>query len=183
MKKLKKQIEKWWQNSWLNDKYEWLQEFPRGGKKVIINAKGIIPVDGKPAITVKGRRTNLIVIGDVYASEAHFLKHLKVKSEVKKNTTKYKITGEVKHLQFCLDTAAMTCNELRHPQEVMKELGITYQYATPVSVASAWWFWNCENIPENLPEFLTNFDVDPMKYVGYGLSEERAKEIRDYENL
>ena len=74
-------------------------------------------------------------------------------------------------------TAGITCNENDHPQKVMKKLGITYQHSTPQSIADGWQFWNCENIPDKLPKYLKILDIDPMKCVGYGLSEEDAKQI------
>jgi len=67
-----------------------------------------------------------------------------------------------------------------HPQKAMKELGITYQHATPQSMGDQWWFWNCENLPEQLPPFLTKLDADPMECIGFGLSRENAEVIRDY---
>jgi hypothetical protein len=67
-----------------------------------------------------------------------------------------------------------------HPQEVMKRLGITYQYATPQSISDAWWFWNCENIPELLPPYLEVKNWDPMEMIGWGLSKEEAEQIRDF---
>ena len=67
-----------------------------------------------------------------------------------------------------------------HPQVVMQELGITYQHATPQSVGDQWWFWNCENVPDKLPEYLTVLDLDPMECIGFGLSKEDAEKIRDY---
>jgi hypothetical protein len=85
-----------------------------------------------------------------------------------------------KGLRFCMMSAAIDCNETRHPQTVMKELGITYQHATPQSMGDQWWFWNCENIPEDLPKYLTSLNLDPMECIGYGLSQEDAKKIQDY---
>jgi hypothetical protein len=67
-----------------------------------------------------------------------------------------------------------------HPQTVMKELGITYQHSTPQSMGDQWWFWNCENLPEILPKYLTEMKNDPMECIGYGLSKETAERIRDY---
>jgi hypothetical protein len=68
-----------------------------------------------------------------------------------------------------------------HPQKYMESLGITYQHATPQSIADQWWFWNCENIPENLPERFSILNIDdPMQHIGNGLSEEWAIKIRDY---
>lgn len=69
-----------------------------------------------------------------------------------------------------------------HPQKVMEELGITYQHATPQSISDSWWFWNCEGVPDPLPPYLKELDIDdPMKYVGWGLSQEDAEKIRDYD--
>jgi len=68
----------------------------------------------------------------------------------------------------------------KHAQKRMKELGITYQHATPQSLGDQWWFWNCENVPEVLPEDLTELNLDPMEYIGFGLSKEDAEKIRDY---
>lgn len=67
-----------------------------------------------------------------------------------------------------------------HPQKAMVELGITYQHATPQSMGDQWWFWNCENSPDNLPPFLTVLELDPMEQIGFGLNLEKAEEIRDY---
>lgn len=82
------------------------------------------------------------------------------------------------HLRFdCYGSCI--AGENRHPQIVMKELGITYQHATPQSIADQWWFWNCKNVPEKLPVYLTELDLDPMKCVGFGLSEKDAIEIAE----
>ena len=69
-----------------------------------------------------------------------------------------------------------------HPQDVMKKLGISYQHATPQSMGNQWWFWNCENIPDELPENIESMAIDPMDAIGYGLSKEMAEKIRDYTN-
>lgn len=84
------------------------------------------------------------------------------------------------HLRYDLMGAHMECGETRHAQAVMEELGITYQHATPQSMVDQWWFWNCENIPDQLPKYITRLNVDPMKKVGWGLSQEDAEKIRDY---
>lgn len=65
----------------------------------------------------------------------------------------------------------------KHAQQCMSDLGITYQKAVPQSLFDCWWFFNCENIPDSLPDWIENFDVDPMKCIGHGLSEEDAKSI------
>lgn len=88
------------------------------------------------------------------------------------------LSGEAKtykHLRYdCLT------NYKGHPQEVMKELGITYQMATPQSMTDEWWFWNCENIPNPLPDFLYEFKLDPVKAIGRGLNKEDADMIINY---
>ena len=88
-----------------------------------------------------------------------------------------------KHLRFDYMEANLGCNETRHAQVVMKELGITYQHSTPQSMGDQFWFWNCENVPENLPKFITIADWNPMGKIGYGLSKEDAEKIRDYVGL
>jgi len=85
-----------------------------------------------------------------------------------------------KHLIYDLMEACSGVNELRHAIVVMKELGITYQHRTPQTMGECWWFWNCENLPEKLPSYLTPLDLDPMECIGYGLSQEDAEKIRDY---
>lgn len=84
------------------------------------------------------------------------------------------------HLRFSYMEAHMVCGDNRHAQAIMKELGITYQHATPQSMGDQWWFWNCQNIPENLPSYLSELKLDPMEQIGWGLSEENAIKIRDY---
>lgn len=81
------------------------------------------------------------------------------------------------HLRYCCMTAGFDCNENRHPQVVMKELGITYQHATPQSIADQWWFWNCQNVPAVLPSFLKELTVKPHDAIGWGLSKEAADMI------
>jgi hypothetical protein len=60
----------------------------------------------------------------------------------------------------------------------MKELGINYFHSTPQSLGDCWWFWCCENIPEELPSFLYELKVEPELAIGYGLSIEDAEAIR-----
>ena len=92
----------------------------------------------------------------------------------------------MKHLKFCMMHHFYSKNEEEkrisgmHPQKAMKELGITYQHATPQSMGDQWWFWNCENIPEVLPSFLDELKADPMECIGFGLNQETAEKIRDY---
>ena len=71
----------------------------------------------------------------------------------------------------------------KYATERMKELGITYQHATPQSMGDQWWFWNCENVPDTLPEDLEDLNLDPMTCIGYGLSKEDAEKIRDYKSM
>ena len=96
----------------------------------------------------------------------------------------------MKHLRFCTmyhfySKDAENNGDIKrlggiHPQKAMKELGIKYAVATPQSMGDQWWFWCCEDLPEDLPGFLTDLELDPMECVGYGLSRENAEMIRDY---
>jgi hypothetical protein len=86
-----------------------------------------------------------------------------------------------KHLRFCYETAQREFGETRHAQVVMKELGITYQCVTPQSMSDSFWFWNCENIPDNLPKYISELEIEsPLKYVGWGLSKQEALNIMKY---
>ncbi len=67
-----------------------------------------------------------------------------------------------------------------HPQVYMKKLGITYQIGVAQSIADQWWFFNCENIPEPLPEHLSILDIDPFDAIGYGLSKEDTQDIKNH---
>lgn len=69
--------------------------------------------------------------------------------------------------------------EKRHAQQIIREFGITYQKAVPQSICDSWDFWNCKNLPENLPSYIEIVDADPYKYIGYGLSEDDAKMISE----
>lgn len=87
------------------------------------------------------------------------------------------------HLCFDYFTARMGCGEGRPAPKYMQDVGITYQYSTPQSMGECFWFWNCENIPAVLPEFITELKLDPLKAVGHGLTKEEAENIRDYQEL
>ena len=86
------------------------------------------------------------------------------------------------HLRYNCMAACMDFSESRHPQEVMKQLGITYQHVTPQSLAEQFWFWNCENVPDELPEYITILTADPIEQVGYGLSKTEAEKILAYKS-
>jgi len=76
------------------------------------------------------------------------------------------------HLRF-----SMYGSPNKHPQKVMESIGIIYQHATPQPIGDQWWFWNCENIPNPLPEYLTILDIDPLDAIGFGLDKQSAEEI------
>lgn len=85
----------------------------------------------------------------------------------------------MKHLRFdCIDVHSAGVKG--HPQEIMRELGITYTHATQNSIADCWLFWNCENIPDPLPKYLEESKANPLNMVGFGLSRKEAEEIVNY---
>lgn len=81
------------------------------------------------------------------------------------------------HLRYCIMTAHLQAGETRHAQEVMRALGITYQHATPQSLGDCWWFWNCKNVPAELPVYLEELKVKPRDAVGWGLTQQEAESI------
>ena len=64
-----------------------------------------------------------------------------------------------------------------HPQKVLKDLGIEYEAAVPQSMGDCWQFFNVTNLPQELPSFLSVFDVEPLDYIGWGLSEDEARKL------
>ena len=70
-----------------------------------------------------------------------------------------------------------------HAQDYMKQLGITYEHATPQSIADCWWFWNCENVPNPLPYGLSVLKIKPSQAIGYGLSKEIAEKLEQKRSL
>jgi hypothetical protein len=81
--------------------------------------------------------------------------------------------NEPMNLRYCM-YSAFDAGEKRHAQQVMASLGITYQKATPQSLSDQWWFWNCENVPDPLPPYLTELGLKPHDAIGHGLSKEDA---------
>lgn len=66
----------------------------------------------------------------------------------------------------------------KHAQVCMEELGITYQLAVPQSISDCWRFFNCENVPDELPEYLSIRDFgDLNRLVGFGLSQIEVKAL------
>jgi hypothetical protein len=46
-------------------------------------------------------------------------------------------------------------NEIKvHPQEYIKRYDIDYEIGIPQMISDQWWFWNCNNIPNELPKGL-----------------------------
>lgn len=41
-----------------------------------------------------------------------------------------------------------------HPQKMMEKLNISYKEAEPIPIIDGWFFFNCQNIPDELPYFL-----------------------------
>lgn len=82
----------------------------------------------------------------------------------------------MKHIRYCLYTASVV-GETAHAQKVMQRFKIKYSHSTPQSISDQWWFWNCENLPEHLPDYLTELKLNPMDCIGHGLSKEEAVSI------
>ena len=46
-----------------------------------------------------------------------------------------------------------------HAQTQMKKLGISYTHSTPQPIGDQWWFWNCTNVPDILPSYISVLDT------------------------
>ena len=90
---------------------------------------------------------------------------------------------KLNHLVFCIQTwVELNQGKAEHPVKQMKNLGITYQHGTPQSIGNRWIFWNCSNIPDPLPTYLSVEALHPISHIGFGLSEDLAKSIERYYN-
>ena len=63
------------------------------------------------------------------------------------------MTTNTAKLRYDLYGAGLA-GEMRHPQTVMRELGIEYDEGIPQSLGDQWWFMGCSNVPEVLPGFI-----------------------------
>lgn len=81
------------------------------------------------------------------------------------------------HLRYCYRTAYVEYKINKHAQSQMSDLGIKYSHSTPQSMGEQFWFWNCENVPDELPKYLQVLNTNPLEAVGFGLSETEAREI------
>jgi len=69
--------------------------------------------------------------------------------------------------------------EKRNPREVIQSLGITSQHFTLQSVSDKWQFWNCKNVPKELPSFIKEFKLKPKSSIGRKLSIEEIQAIKN----
>lgn len=69
----------------------------------------------------------------------------------------------------------------KHPQQDMKDLGVTYTYGIPQPMGDQWWFMDCENIPEKLPEYSTIMKPvhDYSEFIGHGLDKAMADNLNE----
>jgi len=67
-----------------------------------------------------------------------------------------------------------------HPVVDIKRLGITFRGATQQAHCDLWWFWYCENIPDELPPHIEAVAIGSIECIWVGLSQEQAERIRDY---
>lgn len=76
----------------------------------------------------------------------------------------------------CLTVSLYDIDE--HAQKFMSRLGVEYGLAVPQSIADCWQFYMCDYDPNTLPGFVdVRNDIDPMRLVGYGLSQGDAINI------
>lgn len=64
-----------------------------------------------------------------------------------------------------------------HPQTVLLRLGIKYQHSTPQSMGDMWQFWNCLDVPDELPDYIQRKNYNPNEWIGYGLGKDDAENI------
>lgn len=80
----------------------------------------------------------------------------------------------MKHLRYDV-LGAHYAGESRHPEVVMKELGIEYKIAIPQSMADQWWLFDC-NYTE-LPSFIKTMIAKSWIIEQYKLPKEYSNVI------
>ena len=80
---------------------------------------------------------------------------------------------------LCLSLYALwDFGDKRHAQTVMKDLGISYLFSIPQSIADVWWFWGCSSVPDPLPPYLSEMrHVTTEEALGWGVKPEDAEVI------
>lgn len=73
----------------------------------------------------------------------------------------------MRHLRYRIDVA-YHADEMRHPETVLKELGITYEAAIPQSMGEQWWLFNCQYTSE-LPKYIEEMKADTWLVNNYKL--------------
>lgn len=86
---------------------------------------------------------------------------------------------KVCRLIYDIETADRTYGVNIHPQKEMRRLGLTYKIGVPQTISSTWDFWGCDNIPNDLPEYIHLEESNPFHFIGWGLSEEEAKYLSE----
>lgn len=81
----------------------------------------------------------------------------------------------MKHLRYDL-TGALYAGEKRHPEEVLHELGITYEQAIPQSMADQWWLFNCQY--GELPSYISEMKCDRWTAKQYGLPDSYVNHMK-----
>jgi hypothetical protein len=65
----------------------------------------------------------------------------------------------------------------------IENLGIACQHIVFQPMGDCYWLWNCKNVPNSLPAYIKELQLDPMNQIGWGLTQEEAEMIRDYKDL
>lgn len=83
------------------------------------------------------------------------------------------------HIKFCMYTAQCEMALKGHPLNIARATGITWKHAEAVPVADAWVFYECENIPNPLPPFLSVIEEKRKKQPIPNIEEIVAQRILD----
>lgn len=74
------------------------------------------------------------------------------------------------HLRYDIMGAHYDAGEERHPEVVLRELGITFENSIPQSMGDQWWLFNCK-FDRELPKYITEMKADTWMVGNYKLPE------------
>ena len=61
--------------------------------------------------------------------------------------------------------SAIDHGQHRHAIDAMYDLGIEFEHSVPQSLIDEYWFFNCSNVPDKLPEYISILQADPRDWI------------------
>jgi hypothetical protein len=67
--------------------------------------------------------------------------------------------------------------DMRSAGQIVRDLGLTYSLWVPQTLYDQIWLFNCDNLPDPFPPFISEITESPRSLIGYGLSAQDAEDV------